>query len=88
MEALGHDADDRVALAIEHHGLSDYVGVGPEPLPQSIADNHDALARWRIFFFREAAAQCRIDSQHAEEIDRDFNAGHVLGLIAARQVDA
>src|SRR5262249_15886400 len=88
-ETLRHHADDRVGIIVDRNALACDGRIGAEsPLPQPLAQDHDALAIRRIFLLREAAPDGRIHAQHAKESRGDSDAPDELRFAAARQIDA
>ena len=69
LKAGRHDADDRVALAVEIHGLAKHVRRPAQvALPEGVAQNDDPLIP-RLFLLRqESPAQQRRSTQQRKEI--------------------
>src|ERR1700749_4778281 len=44
VEGRGHDADDRVRLAVEHHVLADDGEPREAPVPEAVAEDYDLVA--------------------------------------------
>src|SRR5262249_20012370 len=88
-EILRQHADDRIRIVVDRNALAGDGRIGAEsPLPQPVAQDHDALAVRRIFLLRETAPDGRIHAQYAEEIRGDSDATDELRLTATRQIDA
>src|SRR5262245_975999 len=53
-----HNPDHRVVLIVECDALSDDLSVGAEtPAPEAVAQNHDTISAWTIFFGQKSASQ-------------------------------
>ena len=87
LEAGGHDPHDLVGLAVQPQGRAEEGGIGAEaPLPEAVPE-HDHVLPPRLLLLREECASppggC---AQRLEEVGRDEQAMHPLGLAGAGQV--
>ncbi len=87
VEALRHDPDDRVGLAVQVHRLPEDLRVaGIAPLPEAVAQHDLVFPAGFLLFRQEDAPVERPDSQHREDVRRHPESLHALRLRAARQV--
>ena len=81
MEARRHDADDGVIFAIEADGAADQRSVRYElPLPEFVAEDHDAVAARLNFLVIEGSAELGRNAEHAEIIWRNSGRADCLRL--------
>ncbi len=88
VEPTGGHAHDRHRLVVDAHGLAHRARVGPEaPCPEAVAEHdHGMAARGAVVLGREQAAHRGGEAQDLEEVPGHQVAGHVVGLLAHRQV--
>src|SRR6185503_278326 len=62
-----HHPDDRVLISVERHRLIRETGlIAESPLPQTLAQDHDAMLAKGLFFAGKHAAALGGDAKHAE----------------------
>ena len=75
VEPCRRHADDLVLLAVELHGAADRGWIPAEaPLPQSVAEDDDAVRALRRLLFTEEAARLRRHSKQREHRRREARA--------------
>ena len=86
-EVRGHYADDGVEFAVQPEVLAQCVAAAGEPaLPQSVAENGDAVGPELHFLGGECAAHEGLYVQHIEEISGNAGASQTLRFGSGRQV--
>ena len=75
-EPTRHHADDRAGQSAELQPLADDCGIGSEFLPKRVAENDHELAADGVFPGAEGTAECRLGTEHVEELRRHGHAWH------------
>src|SRR6266498_5464459 len=92
-----HDADNRMRDTVERDAASERIRVGAEtPMPQAMAQNHDAWRHGAVFFRRKPTTKNGLHTCHLKEIgseaiaDKQFRLAHsgqvLLSVVRGRQV--
>src|SRR5207248_6709440 len=88
IEALGHDADNREALAIQEEFRTDNVRIAIELLPpEALTDDDNIVAARLTFLGFEKPSLHRCDSKQRKYSSGDERARDTFGFIAVSQVE-
>src|SRR5439155_3953782 len=82
-----HHPDDRAGNAVDRHDRAQHAAVAPEtPLPQTPAENDQAVFARLVLAGHERASQRWTQSECFEVVGRDLHALHALRSLAAGDV--
>ena len=88
LEALRHDADDRVVFVVKLHSAVKDARVAAEVAPpEVVADDGDVISSLLLVFRRERAAQERRDAERAEEVRGRARALDSFGAGQPRKIE-
>ena len=80
LERRGHHPGHEVRDAVQRDGRSrDVLARAKSAPPQSVRQHHDAQPRRRVLRLVEVAAECRMDTEHAEVVPRDSHPVELRG---------
>src|SRR5258708_3497815 len=86
IEALRHDADNRVRPSIQHQRLAEYVSTGAEMrLPKGVRQDSLTVHSGLIFSERKGAAQQRLNTEEFEQVAAGTCRLHMFRLSTAAQ---
>ena len=86
-DPFGHHPDDRAGNAVDRHDRAQYGAVAAEtPLPQTPAENDQAVFARLVLARHERASQRWTQSECFEVVGRDLHALHALWSLAAGDV--
>src|SRR5579864_7993078 len=87
LKSLRHYSHHGIAFIIHREVLSDNALIPSKmPLPKPVAQDHNLIAAWPVFFGKKRPPQNRVHSEQGEEAGGNGPANNSFRLVATRQI--